>query len=62
MRCITDNICRGDLKLAEDGFGYTCVSSCSSGKFEEDADTKELRCVDECAGGVDSDGLCQEAE
>ena len=62
MTCMTESICQGDLKLLDDGYGYTCVSSCPSGKYEEDEETKELRCVDECAGVASEDGLCQEVE
>ena len=62
MKCISDEVCKGDLKLADDGFGYTCVSACSTEKFEEDEDTAELRCVEDCAHWWyrAEDGLCEE--
>ena len=62
MKCISDEVCKGDLKLADDGFGYTCVSTCSTEKFEEDKDTAELRCVEDCSHWWyrAEDGLCKE--
>ena len=58
MTCMTESICQGDLKLLDDGYGYTCISSCPSWKYEDDEETKELRRVDECAGEANEDGLC----
>ena len=62
MRCLSADVCNGDWKLVDDGFGYTCVSSCPSEKFEEDENTKELRCVEDCAHWWynSEDGLCTE--
>ena len=62
MRCLSADVCQGDWKLVDDGFGYTCTSACSTEKYEEDAETKELRCVEECAHWWHraEDGLCKE--
>lgn len=49
------------LRLDNDETGYTCVSKCSSGKYEEH--DSELRCVEDCAHWwykTDDDGLCKE--
>ena len=62
MECMADDVCKGDLKLMDDGSGHTCVSTCSTEKFEEDENTKELRCVEDCAHWWyrAEDGLCKE--
>lgn len=60
--CITEDVCSGGLKLAQDGDGFTCVSECESGKHEEDDASKELRCVQDCAHwwyAADDTGLCK---
>ena len=65
MTCIKDARCNDyneAYKLADDNYGYTCVSTCSTEKFEEDENTKELRCVEDCAHWWyrAEDGLCKE--
>lgn len=61
--CIREDVCSGDLKLAEGEDGFTCVSECESGKHEEDGSSGELRCVQDCGrwSKADGAGLCKEA-
>ena len=60
--CLAEDICTGSLRLISGGDDHTCVSACPSGKFEEDAETKEFRCVEDCAHWWyrAEDGLCKE--
>lgn len=57
-RCTALEACSEGTKLALDG--HTCVRSCE--RWTEDADTAELRCVEECPGWWYSSepGLCRE--
>ena len=57
-RCTALEACSEGTKLALDG--HTCVSDCE--RWTEDADTAELRCVEECPGWWYSSepGLCRE--
>ena len=57
-RCTALEACPEGTKLALDS--YACVSDCE--RWTEDADTSELRCVEECPGWWYSSepGLCRE--
>lgn len=65
MTCIKNDRCN-DYKRGyklEDDNSYTCVASCESEKYEEDENTMELRCVDDCAHWwyrTEDDGRCKE--
>ena len=57
--CLSVDTCTGDLKLDLDDKDL-CVSDCEH--WTKDANTGELRCVEECPGWwySKSDGLCKE--
>ena len=65
MTCIKNDRCndyKKGYKLADEK-SYTCVASCESEKYEEDENTMEPRCVDDCAHWwyrTEDDGRCKE--
>ena len=61
--CLSGDTCSGNTKLASGGDGFTCVETCASGKYEENSENGEPRCVNDCAHWwyrAEDNGLCKE--
>lgn len=63
-QCVSNSAadqCPDGMKLDQDG--ETCVEKCESGKYQQDEETKQMRCVKDCEHWwykAQSDGFCEE--
>ena len=65
MTCTEKERCNdyGEGYKLKDEKSCTCVAACESEKYEENENTMELRCVDDCAHWwyrTEDDGRCKE--